>query len=135
MKINVLIVDDEREFAETLAERLMIRNISVECVNSGAEALERIKQNYIDVVLLDVLMPGIDGIKTFAEIRKLDSTVQVVILTGHAKIETAIDGIKDGIYDYILKPVKIDELVGKIEMAYQQRVFTQQRKNRNKTNH
>ncbi len=132
MKINVLIVDDEREFAETLAERLMIREINVRFVNSGLEALKHIEQNSIDVVLLDVLMPELDGIETFAEIQKLDPTIQVVMLTGHAKIETAINGIKDGIYDYILKPVKIDELIGKIEMAYQQRAFAKQRKHRNK---
>ena len=126
MKIKVLIVDDEKEFAKALAERLAIRNFEVESVNSGAEALERIRQGNIDVVLLDVLMPGMDGIETFAKIRKLDPTIQVVMLTGHAKIETAIDGIKDGIYDYILKPVKIDELVGKIEMAFQQKEFVQQ---------
>lgn len=128
MKARVLIVDDEKDFVETLAERLTIRNMEVESVSSGTEALDRIKQVDFDVVLLDVLMPGMDGIETYAEIRKINTVTQVIMLTGHAKIEVAIDGIKEGVYDFLLKPVNIEDLVGKIEMAHQQKNYLVQSK-------
>ncbi len=133
MKIKVLIVDDEQDFSETLAERLRMRNIDCDFVTSGVKALTRIKQDRFDVVLLDVLMPSMNGIETYREIRKLNNELQVVMLTGHAKIETAIDGMKDGVYDYLLKPVIFEDLVKKIEMAYQRKRFFLQRLEQNKS--
>ncbi|MBU2513977.1 response regulator [bacterium] len=127
MTIKVLIVDDEKDFTETLAERLRFRKFDVDCANSGKEALEKIGQQSFDVILLDVLMPEMDGIETYAEMRKLDDLVPVIMLTGHAKIETAINGIKAGVYDYLVKPVKIEDLVGKIIMAHKLKIVSTER--------
>ncbi len=121
MKIKVLLVDDEKEFVETLAVRLRRRNFDIDVVLSGKEALEKIRCNSYDVVVLDVLMPGMDGIQVFSEIRRIDLTVQVIVLTGHAKVETAIVGMKAGILDYLIKPVRIEDLTAKIILAYKQK--------------
>jgi len=117
MKIRVLLVDDEKDYVNSLFKQLVVRNYDVNAVYDGDEAIKMVHQHNFDVVLLDVLMPGKDGIKTFKEIKKIDPTVQVIIHTGHAKIDLAIDGLKSGICDYIIKPIDIDELTEKIELA------------------
>jgi DNA-binding NtrC family response regulator len=118
MKIKVLLVDDEKEFIETLAERLAVRDFYVKTAFNGDEALSKIKEENFDVVILDVLMPGKNGIETLREIKTLKPLVKVIMLTGHATVETAIDGMKAGAYDYLLKPTDTNDLVGKITKAY-----------------
>jgi DNA-binding NtrC family response regulator len=118
MKISVLLVDDEKDYINSLFKQLVVRNYNVTAVYDGDEAIKTIRQRAFDVILLDVLMPGKDGIKTLKEIKKIDPTVQVIMHTGHAKIDLAIDGLKSGICDYIIKPIDIDELTKKIELAY-----------------
>lgn len=118
MKIRVLLVDDEKEFIETLAERLTVRDFNVETAFDGFEAVAKIKEQDFDVVVLDVLMPGKDGIETLKEIKSLKPIVNVIMLTGHATVETAIDGMKSGAYDYLMKPTDTNDLVGKITKAY-----------------
>ena len=121
MKIRILLVDDEKEYVETLAERLRTRGFHVTEAFSGDEALEKLKEFNFDVTILDVLMPGMSGIEALKEIKKLKPLTEVLMLTGHATIETAIEGMKKGAYDYLLKPCKMDLLLEKINGAYERK--------------
>jgi two-component system response regulator CpxR len=117
MKIRVLLVDDEKEFVESLSERLELRLFDVKTSYTGDEAIRLIQQEDIDVIILDVLMPGKDGIATLTEIKKLKPLIQVIMLTGNATVETAINGMKLGAYDYLMKPTETEDLVKKINSA------------------
>ncbi|MDY6863140.1 MAG: response regulator [Thermodesulfobacteriota bacterium] len=119
MKIRVLLVDDEKDFIETLSQRLLVRDLEVLTALNGDEALTKVKESDFDVVVLDVLMPGKDGIETLKEIKKLSPLSQVIMLTGNATVETAIEGMKQGAYDYLIKPTETEDLVEKIKKAYQ----------------
>jgi DNA-binding NtrC family response regulator len=115
---NVLLVDDEVEFVESFSERLVIRNLDISKAFSGAEALRILEANKnIEVVILDVRMPEMDGIQTLAEIKKDFPLVEVIMLTGHADIESAIEGMKKGAFDYLMKPCNIDQLLAKVTEA------------------
>lgn len=115
---KVLLVDDEVSFLDVMSKRLEKRNLGVQAVESGEEALKALAQNpTIDVVILDVKMPGMDGIQTLKEIRKDFPLVEVVMLTGHATVENAIEGMKWGAFDYLMKPCDIDQLVHKVSEA------------------
>ena len=118
MKIKVLLVDDEKDFVETLAQRLEVRDFVVKTALSGDEALELIRESDLDVVVLDVLMPGKDGIQTLKEIKNLKPLINVIMLTGHATVETAIEGMRLGAYDYLMKPTETESLVEKIMSAH-----------------
>lgn len=119
--INVLLVDDEVEFLETLVKRLRKRNLTVNGVTSGEAALDALKSNSVDVVVLDVKMPGMSGLDTLREIKKEHESVEVIMLTGHASVEMAIEGMGLGAFDYLMKPTQIDDLVYKIQDAYKKR--------------
>jgi len=118
MKTRILLVDDEKEFVETLAERLRTRGFHVTEAYNGDEALEILKEYNFDVTILDVQMPGMDGIEALAAIKKLKPLTEVLMLTGHGTIETAIEGMKIGAFDFLLKPCKMDVLLEKINAAY-----------------
>lgn len=118
MDVRVMLVDDEQEFIDTLGERLATRGFKVSTAGSGDEALEKLGNEKPDVVVLDVLMPGKDGMETLSQIKHLNPLVEVIMLTGHATIETAIDGLKLGAYDYLMKPTETMDLIGKILRAY-----------------
>ena len=122
MKIRVLLVDDEREFVEVLAERLETRDFEVSTAASGDEALDRLRDKKVDVVVLDVLMPGKDGLETLKEIKQLMPLVEVIMLTGHGTVETAVEGMKVGAFDYLMKPTETKALVEKIVKAYKRMV-------------
>lgn len=117
MDTRVLLVDDEKEFADVLGERLESRGFSVKTAASGDEALVLLVRNAFDVIVLDVQMPGKNGIETLNEIKRLDPLLEVLMLTGHGTIQTAIEGMKLGAYDFLLKPTDLAELVGKILKA------------------
>ena len=120
-EFNVLLVDDEAEFVETLVKRLRKRKVNTAAVGSGEEALEILKEMPIDVVVLDVKMPGMDGIETLRQIKKISPLVEVIMLTGHANMEVAIEGMELGAFDYLMKPMDIDELLYKLQDAYKKR--------------
>ena len=120
-EVRVLLVDDEVEFVDTLAKRLKRRKLTTSSVNSGEDALEFLGQNPTDVVILDVKMPGIDGIQTLREIRQQYPLIEVIMLTGHANVEVAIQGMEIGAFDYLMKPMAIDDLVYKIQDAYKKK--------------
>jgi len=113
----VLLVDDEVPFVETMTKRLSKRELMVVPAYSGQEALEKLEKNGVDVVILDVKMPGMDGIETLREIKRTHPLVEVIMLTGHATVETAVEGMRLGAYDYLMKPCEIEELLAKVAEA------------------
>ena len=115
---NVLLVDDEASFVETFAERLELRNFEISKAFSGEEALRILKENQtVEVVILDVKMPGMDGIETLMEIKRRYPLVEVMMLSGHADVASAIDGMKQGAFDYLMKPVDMDQIITKVTAA------------------
>ena len=124
---KVLFVDDEIDFLETLLKRMKKRGVDVTGVGSGEEALSFLDTNQVDVVVLDVRMPGMDGIETLREIKKRHPLVEVIMLTGHANLEVAIEGMELGAFDYLMKPMDIDELLYKVEDAYKKKSLHEQK--------
>ena len=124
---SVLLVDDEVELIETLLKRLEMRRVDVKGVNSGMDALAQLDRKQFDVVVLDVKMPKMDGIETLREIKKRYPIIEVIMLTGHANVDVAIVGMELGAFDYLLKPVKIDQLLYKIQDAYKMKSLTDQK--------
>lgn len=120
-RFNVLLVDDEGEFLETLVKRIQKRNVNATGVNSGEEALAFLGKNPVDVVVLDVRMPGMDGIETLRELKRQYPLTEVIMLTGHASLEVAIEGMELGAFDYLMKPVEIDDLLYKLQDANKRR--------------
>src|SRR5512144_454841 len=104
-KFKVMIVDDENDFLETIVKRLRARSIDVTGVESGIKALEVLESVSPDVIILDVKMPGMDGIETLREIKKKRPLTEVIMLTGHASVESGIQGMQLGAFDYVMKPV------------------------------
>ena len=111
---KVLVVDDEIDFVEMLSLRLEEEGEKVTPAYSGKECLETMENKEIDVVILDIKMPGMDGIETLREIKKRFPLVEVIMLTGHGTIETAVEGMKLGAFDYLLKPADFDDLTAKL---------------------
>ena len=125
---RVLVVDDETDFLETIVNRLRKRRIDATGVSSGEAALEIMKQQSFDAVILDVKMPGgMDGIEAFREIKKIQPLVEVILLTGHASVETSIEGLKLGAFDYLLKPVKLDKLMQILGAAFEKKSSQEQK--------
>jgi DNA-binding NtrC family response regulator len=122
-KFKMLIVDDEQDFLETILKRLKARKIEVAGVESGYQALEFLDRQDVDVIILDVKMPGMDGIETLREIKKKKPLVEVIMLTGHASVESGIQGMQLGAFDYVMKPVALDELLEKVRQAYERKVI------------
>lgn len=118
-RIRILVVDDEHDFLKLIKRRLTKRNVDVETVTNGEEALAFLAEHPVDVVILDVRMPGMSGIDVLKEIRKRFRDVEVIMLTGHGSMQSGIEGISLGAYDYILKPFSIDNLLDRIRAAYE----------------
>jgi DNA-binding NtrC family response regulator len=127
---TVLLVDDEVGFLETLLKRLKRRQVDAAAVYSGDDALAQLESRPPDVVVLDVKMPGMDGLATLREIKKRHPLVEVIMLTGHADVEMAIEGMEHGAFDYLMKPCDIDELIYKIQDAYEKKAIHQAKINR-----
>ena len=121
-RANVLLVDDEVPFVETMTKRLSKRGINIISALSGEDALDQLENNAdIEIVVLDVKMPGMNGLETLAEIKRNYPRVEVIILTGHSAIESAIKGMRLGAFDYLTKPCEIEALIQKIRQAIHQR--------------
>jgi DNA-binding NtrC family response regulator len=114
---KVLIVDDEKDFVEMFSLRLETQGEKVSTAFSGKEALAVLEKAPIDVVILDIRMPGMDGIDTLKQIKKLYPIVEVILLTGHGSTETAVEGMKLGAFDYLMKPADFEEIKTKLENA------------------
>jgi DNA-binding NtrC family response regulator len=121
-KFKILVVDDEVDFLETIVNRLERRKLSAIGVPSGEEAVALVKEQSFDVIILDMKMPGgMDGIQALREIKKIQPLVEVLLLTGHASVETSIEGMKLGAFDYCLKPIKFEQLLQKIGAAFERK--------------
>jgi DNA-binding NtrC family response regulator len=120
-KMRMMLVDDEERFLATTQKLLAKKGYNVVTATGGVEALEGIRIHNIHVVILDVKMPGMDGNATLKEIKRQFPLVEVIMLTGHATMESAIDGLKSGAVDYLMKPTDIDEIVRKAEEAFEKR--------------
>ncbi len=126
-EFSVLLVDDEKEFLDTLLKRLQKRKVKAMGVGSGEEAIKILKESPPDLVVLDVRMQGMDGIKTLREIKKIKPLVEVIMLTGHANVEVAVEGMEVGAFDYLMKPTDVDELLYKLEDAYKRKKIQEQK--------
>lgn len=120
-EINVLLVDDENDFRQILAKRLKRRGINVREADRGEKALRMLAEMPADIVVLDVKMPGMDGNATLVEIKRQFPMTEVIMLTGHATVESAIDGLKSGASDYLMKPTDVKDLIAKAEEAFSRR--------------
>lgn len=118
MKIKILLADDETAFASALGERLELRGFEVFVVSDGRQAVDAIKTHNVDVAVLDVQMPNLSGTEALAEIRSINPLIQVLLLTGQGTIKNAVEGMKLGAFDYLLKPADTDILCAKINDAY-----------------
>ena len=127
LPINILLVDDERDFVEILSLRLTDAGHRVRTAFSGQEALSVLAETEgdalpeIDVIVLDIKMPGMDGIETLKQVKAKHPVVEVILLTGHGAVDTAIKGLKSGAFDYLLKPADFEELTTKMEAARKQK--------------
>ncbi len=120
--IRLLLVDDEADFCATLAARLKKREFEVIQVENGRKALEVLAAEEVDIALVDVKMPVMDGFETLRQIREKYPSLEVIMFTGHASVEAGIEGMRLGAFDYVVKPCDINCLVDKIRDAYQRRL-------------
>jgi DNA-binding NtrC family response regulator len=121
--MKVLLVDDESDFLNTLLKRMQRRGVDVQGVGNGAAALSWLETNPVDIVILDVRMPGMDGIETLKAIKGRHPLVEVIMLTGHASMEVAVQGMEVGAFDYLMKPMDMDELLYKAQDAYKKKTI------------
>ena len=124
---RVLIVDDEKDFVEMFALRLEGQGERVSTAHSGKEALKILENKIIDVVILDIRMPGMDGIDVLKQIKKLYPIIEVILLTGHGSTETAVKGMKLGAFDYLMKPADFEDIKIKLESARKQKDAQEER--------
>jgi len=128
MAAKVLLVDDEAPFVEALSMRLENRGLNVQVAFSGNECLEKLEKDaHIDVVILDVKMPGLGGIETLRAVKSAYPLVEVIMLTGHATVESAIEGMKQGALDFLIKPCNIDLLMAKVKEAYSKKASQEEK--------
>ncbi len=124
---RVLIIDDEPDFLETLVKRLIRRKIDAVGVGSGEAALRLIEEQSFDVAILDMRMPGMDGIDTLKELKKRAPLMEVIMLTGHASVESGMQGMQIGAFDYVIKPAEFDDLVDKVNQAHQRKMLHEEK--------
>lgn len=117
----ILLVDDEADFVEMLSLRLKESGETVLTAHSGSQCLEILEKTEIDVIILDVKMPGMDGIETLQEIKKRHPLIEVIMLTGHGTIDTAVQGMKLGAFDFLMKPADFDVFTAKVDQARQRK--------------
>ena len=114
---RVLLVDDEEEFVAALSERLTLRGIEVDSALNGEEALASLVDKEFEVVILDVMMPGLGGLEVLRQIKSTHPNTQVILLTGHGSTREGIEGMRLGAFDYLIKPVDIEEMLAKMKEA------------------
>lgn len=114
---RILLVDDEKDFVEMLSMRLAEEGDKITAAYDGRQCLETLEKETFDIVILDIKMPGMDGIQTLKKIKALHPLVEVILLTGHGSAETAVEGMKLGAFDYLLKPADFEDLEAKVQGA------------------
>lgn len=125
--IRVLLVDDEENLIEYLSKRLLKQGFTVKAAFSGEEAVMVAKEQHFDVAVVDLKMPGIDGVETQRRLKDVQPFLQCIVLTGHGSIESALESGQEDAFTYLLKPVEHDELVAAIEKAYKKKVEVQEK--------
>ena len=128
LKAKILLVDDEEDFLSTLAERLETRGLKVNTATSGEEALAKVEKQGFDLIVLDLAMPGMDGIETLKRIKAKQPEAEIIILSGQGSIKTSIEAMKHGAEDFMEKPVNITDLLDKISDAKDKRVSILEKK-------
>ena len=116
-KVKVLLVDDEEEFVSALAERLDIRGIEALIATDGEQALEMLETDTFNVIVLDVIMPGISGLEVLQRVKAKEIDTAVILLTGHGSTKEGLEGMRMGAFDYLMKPLDIDDLISKMNDA------------------
>jgi DNA-binding NtrC family response regulator len=114
---NVLLVDDEEQFLDTLSQRLELRGIKVDTVTGGEEAMDKITAKKFDAIVLDLVMPGIDGMETLKRLKEKNPDIQIIMLTGKATVKKGIEAMKLGAEEFLEKPVDLNVLMEKIKKA------------------
>ena len=128
---KILLVDDEKDFIDALSERMVLRGIQVLTASDGHQAIDMVQKESFDCVILDMMMPGIDGLETLQEMLKIDKDLQVLMLTGHGTVQKATAALKLGAMDFLEKPVPIDDLVLHIKEAKMNRMMIVEKKSKN----
>jgi DNA-binding NtrC family response regulator len=131
---RILLVDDEEEFIETLAQRLQARRLKVSTATSGAEAISQVARQEFDAIVLDLAMPGMDGLETLKRIKADHPEAEIIMLTGHGSIRTGVEAMKLGAEDFLEKPVDIRQLLEKIKEAKNKRILILQEKTKEEIN-
>ena len=128
MSEKVLLVDDEDDYLEVMAERMQARGIDVSTSNSAEEALSRIEREAFDAVILDFMMPGMDGIETLKAIKEKKPELQIILLTGHATVQKGVEAMKLGAMDFMEKPADLEILTEKIKVAKSEKTLIVEKK-------
>jgi len=126
-KFSVLIVDDEVEFVETIVKRLRNMGLDAEGVHRGKDALDLLGTRDFDICVLDFRMPGMDGIETLRQMKKRKPLMEVIMLTGHGSVESGIQGLQLGAYNYLMKPVSLKDLLAQMSLAYERKLIEEGR--------
>jgi DNA-binding NtrC family response regulator len=132
MAEKVLLVDDEKDFIDTLAERMRTRGMNVETTTSPKDAIKKTEQESFDVIVLDLMMPEMDGLKTMTALKEKNPDLQVILLTGHATVEKGIAAMKLGAVDFLEKPIDLAVLSEKIKKAKAQKMILVEKKTEDK---
>ena len=132
MSEKVLLVDDDVEFLDTLSERMRTRGMEVSTSSSGVEALKKVEREAYDVIILDLMMPGVDGLETLEVLKAKRPELQVILLTGHATVEKGIEAMKLGALDFLEKPVDLNLLTEKIKKAQAKKMLIVEKHNEGK---
>jgi len=126
-QLHLLLVDDEKRFLSTTRQLLENRGVVTSTAESGREALRIMEEKIIDVVVLDVKMPEMDGVETLRKIKSRHPLVEVIMLTGHASVDSAVDGMRLGAFDYLLKPCNVDDMLDKVKEAFDKKQATEEK--------
>jgi DNA-binding NtrC family response regulator len=129
---RILLVDDEKDFIETLSERMEVRGMAVVTADNGYDAIEKTKKESFDAVILDLQMPGLNGIETLRRLLEIDPNLQVIMLTGHATVQKGVEAVKLGAADFLEKPAELSVLIDRIKEAKVKRMVLVEKENEEK---
>lgn len=118
--IKILLIDDELEFISTLSERLELRGYTSKIAQDGETGITMIENETFDVAVIDLMMPGLNGLDTLRHIKSTNNTLPVILLTGHGSTKDGMEGMRIGAFDFLMKPLDINELLKKIKLAVNQ---------------
>jgi DNA-binding NtrC family response regulator len=134
MSEKVLLIDDEQDFLSIMSERMESRDMLVSTATSAKEALEQVEKETFDAVILDLMMPEMDGLETLKILKKKNPELQVILLTGHATVEKGIEAMKLGAMDLVEKPADLSTLTEKIKKAQAQKMIIVEKQNEDRIN-